>query len=744
MPDSLKENKKPSRKEGSKTMAELQCDFIVLRKKYKAQVGTNQKLEKQCKLLQEIGGKQLLELNTLKQDAFREYCQSLTIYKLEMQLKSLKANQEAHAQQRTRTMQSSSTAAENTTAQMAALIRKAAAAQEAADSSQQQLEQSTQEHAQRIADAHAAVESTQQQLTHSTQVHSQQMAATQAAVDSMQQELQHASQSLAQMQSELAAARQMHADHVAKLQQDNVVQMASVTADFTTRLAVADAELCDLKASLASTKDQHAQSLAELQQLSCSLRDQLSAADSIHAMMVVVLQAKLATANRLKRAIEKRGCKKCSPQRSSQHPIKLPQAEPQHFAGLVQAYTYLLASIAKHPADFADYPDLVALSSSQAELIPISPHSTLPATPDADSDAPAATAAEAECRVLRQQLTALRERLALAQVEILAHANISVNCRMSSCLESAAGQDAEHCWTPSEALQQLQQQVHGVAVAVRKQHEADCIAAAPDHSRGLPQHAVTLDSVSKVDNDYPSHEADLYDWTSEQGDSDIICELQTGSTQTAASHSDSTCLSLTSSAGENGFSSGSSGRSDLQKLTGTDADTTDPQDSLFFLPGVGEEQFRTSAAQMRIRSFSAADVALCDTTTSAVGSCQPPVDPSGANTGSIHSSTDAGSTTGSTTGSTSGSTSEGSSCVAMATGSFGEYYESEENDLDDWTRDEVEVEVVDKKYYPSDEDDLENCTRDEVEVVDRKYYPSDDDDLDDWTCAEEEDDSQSE
>ena len=50
----------------------LQCDFIVLRKKYKAQVGTNQKLEKQCKLLQEIGGKQLLELNTLKQDAFRE------------------------------------------------------------------------------------------------------------------------------------------------------------------------------------------------------------------------------------------------------------------------------------------------------------------------------------------------------------------------------------------------------------------------------------------------------------------------------------------------------------------------------------------------------------------------------------------------------------------------------------------------------------------------------------------------
>lgn len=649
----------------------------------------------------------------MKRCAIAAGCQSLTIYKLEMQLKALKANQEAHAQQQMRKTQSSSTAAENTAAQMAALIRKAAAAQEAADSSQLQLEHSTLEHAQQLADAQAAVESAQQQLTHSKQVHAQQMAAAQAAVASTQQELQHASQSLAQMQHELATARQMHADHMAELQRDNLAQMASVTADFTNRSAVSDAELCELKASLALTKNQHAGSLAELQQLCCFLRDQLGAADSKHAVMLVAPQAKLAAANQLKRAIEKRGCKnstKCRPQRSSQHPIKLPQAEPQHFVDVVQAYTWFLATIAKHPADFAEDTDLVALSSPQAELIPFTPHSTQPATPVADSDAQAATAAEAECRVLTQQLTALREKMALAQVEILVHA-ISVNRLLHICRESAAEQGAEHCWTESQALQQLQQQVHGVAVAVRKQHEADCIAAAADHSQGMPRYAVTDASVSKAASDYPSGEADLYDWTSEQGDSDTACELQTGSTQTAASHSESTGLSPTSSAGETEFSNG---HSDLQQLTGTDADTTDPQLSFFFIPGIPEEQFRTSAAQTSIRSLSAANVAVCDTTISAVGSCHPPVDASGANTRNIGSSTDAGS-----------STTEISSCVttstgmAMATGSFGEYYESEENDLEDWTRDKVED-------------------------TDKKYYPSDEDDLDDWTCAEEEDDTQSE
>ena len=50
----------------------LQDDFIKLRKKFRAQLGTNQMLEKQCKTLQEIGNKQLLELNALKEDAFRQ------------------------------------------------------------------------------------------------------------------------------------------------------------------------------------------------------------------------------------------------------------------------------------------------------------------------------------------------------------------------------------------------------------------------------------------------------------------------------------------------------------------------------------------------------------------------------------------------------------------------------------------------------------------------------------------------
>ena len=47
----------------------MQADFVKLRKRFKAQTGSKEVLEKQCKALQELCGKQRLEMDALTDDA---------------------------------------------------------------------------------------------------------------------------------------------------------------------------------------------------------------------------------------------------------------------------------------------------------------------------------------------------------------------------------------------------------------------------------------------------------------------------------------------------------------------------------------------------------------------------------------------------------------------------------------------------------------------------------------------------
>lgn len=642
-------------------------------------------------------------------------CLSTKVFKLEMELKSVKASHDAQALHRMQKLHSIS--AENTAAQMAALIRKAAAAQEAADSLEQQLTHSNKLHAQQMADAQTAVEATQQQLSHSTQVHAQQLADAQASVDSTQQELQRASQSLAQMQQELAAARRMHADCMAELQQEHAVQMATVTTGITNRMAIADSELSGVKASLTATTDQHAKSVAELQERRHSLTHQFSAAGRKHAMMLAASHTELAEASQLNlqqwRSAEQ-GYEAEPTQHPPQHSHELPQTKPHHFTGLAQSYKVPSASIAKCPSDWADYPHLVALPSRQAEHNSLNHHSSQAAALVADCEAQAASAGEGECRVVRQELTKLRGQLALAQAEILVHTSVSlVRQWLLDSKQYAAEQDPTHLWTDSDQWQQLQLHLHGVAVAVHKRQQADTETAA-GNSHSIHQHAVTDSSVA--DRDYPSDEDELYDWTSNAGackedDSDKACTPQTDSTRRAASNSQSIWVSSAAEACSS--SSSSSGRcpqSDVQTQTLADtADTMAPQHAE--QASVNKEQISSSAAQMPCRSLLATDEAVCANMRPGLVNCRPPVDASGANTGS--SSTEAGCTI------KDGSCVTTSTAVAAATGSFVDYYESEENDLRDWTCDE-------------DAD----CARGDGSCV-PNHYLSDEDSLYDWTLPED-------
>ena len=647
----------------------------------------------------------------------------------------MKSSQDAQALQRMQSTHSSSP--ENAAAQLAALIRRAAAAQGAADSAQQQLSQATQAHVRQMADAWAVVKSTQQELGVASDSFTQ-----------LQQELVATKQSHA---DQVVVLQRQHADQVAVLQKQHTDQLEAFTTGFNERGAMSQAELSEVKSSLAVSNEQHAKSLAELQQ---HFDSTLAAADSKHALMLTTSQAELAAARQqnIQQWLVMEQRYKDTPQ--VQHSRNLPHPQSHHFSALAQAYSQPSSAEAKRPSDEAHFVQLSAMSSLQAELMPLKQHSSQAAAPTANSDAQGVTAGEFECTSLRQSLAALEQQLAAAQAEILVHASTSVGRFELVCRLTAAQQGTKHCWASSDHWQQMQQLIQGVAAAVGKKKQADSMKLVADDSQSTQQHAVTSACVaeaesSSVPNYYPSDEDDLDDWTQEEDDSDAACTQQTDSTGATADNSHSILPVQPISSGDAYCTSSGFPQSDQQKLT--DATTKAQADG----NEVDQHARQTSVA-----------------------SSHAPEDASGAklmpasNTGISSRSEDVGCATGGSSGVMIGAG------VAQAESSCVDCYPSEENDLDDWTCDEdaesahessscvpKNAGVAEAKsssvpnYYPSDEDDLDDWTCDEdaasayessscvpksAGVAEAKsssvpnYYPSDEDDLDDWTNEDDE------
>ena len=668
---------------------------------------------------------------------------SATVFKLELELKSLKSSQGAKPLQQTQTMHAFSD--ENTAAQLAALIRKAAAAQEAADSAQQQLSQATQAHAEQLAGAQAAVESTQQELSHT-------------------------SRSLTQLQQELAAARQghadqvavlqkQHADQVAELQQQHAERSAAVTTGFNEILAVAETELSESKSSFAFTKEQHAKSLAELQQCFDS---QLATAESKRAVMLAASHTELAAARQhniqLRLDLDQSYKTIAQPLHSSPPH----QAVPQHSSAVAQAYLQLSSAVAKHPSAGAkllpavaklssavaahpsdEAPFQTSAASSSLKAMPPKQHGSQAAADTIHTAAQDVTAEASECTALRQSLTALEKQLAQAQAEILVHASTSVGRFELLCRLKAAAQGSQHYWTATDHVQQMQQLMQSVAGAVRNQKQADHTAAVAGGSQNSQQHAVTSASRAKEEHgsadDYPSDEDDLDDWTQEgaDDDSDADYAVETGSMNTAAGASQNTWII---SAGVRDCSSSNCSSSlpklDLKKMP----DAASPRAEL--ADASAPEHARQgsfagvdthSSAQMSSRSLHAASVAVSTTAVDldVVNShpieqlfgaqVKPAADP-----GMSSVSDDAGFAEG---GHGCEVTCAGVADIdsSLVTG----MHPSEENDLDDWTCDD------DGAYAVC------SCAVTSGDVVEARSssvvndYPSDEDDLDDWTQEDE-------
>ena len=617
-------------------------------------------------------------------------------------------------------MQSSSDG--NTAAQLAALIRRAAAAQEAADSAQQQLSQATQAHA-------------------------QQMAGAQAAAESIQQELSHASQSSTQLQQELAAARQshadqavvlqqQHADQVAELQQQHAEQLAAVKTGFSGTLAVLQVELSEAKSSLTSTREQHAKSLTELQ--NC-FDNQLAVADSKHAVMLAASHAELAAVRQ--HNIQQRlnmdqdfGVKLA--QNQSLHSPDALQADSRQSAAVARADSQLESAVAKHSSNEAPFQHSAA-SSSVAKLMTLEQHSSQAA---ANSEARVVTVGESACTALRQRLTALEKQLALAQAEILVHASSSVGRFQLVCRLMAEAKGSKHRWAATDHAKQMQQLLQSVAGAVRKQRQADHTRVVADDSQGFQQHAVTRASRAKEEHGpahgYPSDEDDLDDWTQEgyDDDSEADCAKEKDSTDTAGNNQSTWAISAGVTNHSSSHNSHSFSRYDhAQRVTNVSssdrAETAGTAAPEHASQGSCAEVRISSSAQSSSRSFPAANVTV-SVDPDHVFNSHPPEQLLGAqavpaaNSGISSASDNAGWAKGD------------HSCEASSAGvvkidssSVTEMHPSEENDLDDWTCDESDACANGGR----------SCVLTSSTVAETKSssvfngYPSDEDDLDDWT-----------
>lgn len=622
-------------------------------------------------------------------------------------------------------MQSSSDG--NTAAQLAALIRRAAAAQEAADSAQQQLSQATQAHA-------------------------QQMAGAQAAVESIQQELSHASQSSTQLQQELAAARQshadqavvlqqQHADQVAELQQQHAEQLAAVKTGFSGTLAVLQVELSEAKSSLTSTREQHAKSLTELQDC---FDNQLAAADSKHAVMLAASHAELAAAKQhnIHQWLDMdQGYGVKLAQNQSLHSLNALRADSQRSAAVAQASSQLKSAVAEHSSNEVPFQHSAASSS----IATLEQHSSQAA---ANGEAQVVTLGESAA--LRQRLTALEKQLALAQAEILVHASSSVGRFQLVCRLMAKAQGSKHRWAATDHVKQMQQLLQSVAGAVRKQRQADHTRVVADDSQGFQQHAVTRASRAKEEHGpahgYPSDEDDLDDWTQEgyDDDSDADCAKEKDSTDTAGNSQSTLAISAGVTNHSSSHSSHSFSRYDhaqcVTNVSSSDraatAGTAAPEHAS---QGSCAEVCISSSAQMSSRSFPAANVTVFTQAVEPdhVSNSRPPEQLLGAqavpaaNSGISSASDNAGWAKGD------------HSCEVTSAGvakidssSVTEMHPSEENDLDDWTCDESDAcanggcscvvtssTVAETKSssvfngYPSDEDDLDDWTQEDVDDV---------------------------
>ena len=620
---------------------------------------------------------------------------SATVFKLELELKSLKSSQGTAPLQQMQPMHSS--AAENTAAQMAALIRKAAAAQEAADSAQQQLSHIKQAHAQHMAGAQAAAE---QELSHTSQ-----------SLTLLQQELATAEQSHA---DQIVALQQQHADQVAELLQKHAEQLAAVKTSFRETLAVSETELSEARSSLASTKEQHAKSLAEVQQ-SCDSK--LTAADSKHAVMLAASYAELAAAQQQWLDLDQ-GCKGDLAQRQllhSPHPLR--------------AASSPLAAVTRVSQGWA------ALSSPQTELLTFKQQSRAAAAASADSGAQGITRGESECRALRQNVTALEEQLALAQAETLLHASTPVRRFELMCKLKAAAQGSKRCWRSSDHAQRMQQLKQVMAVDVRKQPPADHTMAVPCDVHSSQQHVVTSGSKAEEQPDsayhYPSDEDDLDDWTQEDdAEPDAGYAQQTDNTSAVAASSQST---WTIAAGGTDCSSYcSSGNPQPDPLTVTDglSSATRSENAGTAVASAGRQI--SSSAQMPSWRFTAAGLAVSTTAEEpdVINSCcakdtcgdAMPADDAGIGSGNGNAAS-----------------SSGDPCYHTPTAGMtnivsGYMYPDEESDLDDWTCDDADAstsgETSDRAVTSSSVAEAKSSS-----VI--RDYPSDEDDLDDWTQSDD-------
>ena len=525
---------------------------------------------------------------------------------------------------------------------------------------------------------------------------------------------------------------------MAELQQNHAEQLAAVKAGFDGSLMVSKSELSEAKSSLASTREQHAKSLAELQK---RLDSQLTAAESKHAVMLAASHAELAAARQhnIQQWLDlDQGYKnKLAQPLHSSLPL---QADPHHSAAVAQAYSQLLPAVAKHPSDEAPFPHLPA--SLQGKLMTLKQHSSQAA---ATVEAQFVVAGESECRALRQSLTALEKQLSLAQAEVLVHASTSVGRFELVCKLKAAAQGNKHCWTATDDVQQMQQLMQSVAGAVRKQKQADHTAAVAGDSQSTQQHAVT--SVNQANgecgsaNNYPSDEDDLDDWTQEEEDddaSDADYARQPVSTTAAASDSQST---WTTSAGVTDCSSssciGSFLQSDIVQETphaaSSRAETAGSAISQHARQGTSAELQISPSVQTSSRSFAAANVTVFTTAVEPdVINSHPPERTFGsqvmpaANSGIASGNDHAGCAT---------RDRSGEAATAGVAGSLVSHmYESEEHDLGDWTCDEDDAcanggcccavtsgSVVEARIssalldYLSDEDDLDDWTQEDVD-----------------------------
>ena len=657
---------------------------------------------------------------------------SATVFKLELELKSLQSSQDAKPMQQMQNIHSSSD--ENTAAQMAALIRKAAAAQEAADSAQQQLSQ--------VAQAHA-----------------EQMAGAQVAVESTQQELNHTSQSLTQLQEELVTARQSHADQVAvlqqqladqvaQLQQQHAEQLAAVKAGFSETLAVSNTELSEAKSSLACTREQHAKSLAELQKQCDS---QVTDAERKHAVMLAASHAELAATAARQHNIQQwlsldQGYKNKLAQPQSLHSSLPLPAHPHHCAAVAQAYSQLLSAVAKHPSDAAPFLHLPASSGLEAELMVLKQHSNqAAAAATADTQARVVITGDSECTALRQSLTALEKQLSLAQAEV---SSTSVGRSELVCRLKAAEQGSKHCWTAKDHVQQTQQLMQSVAGAVHKQNQAYHTVAVSGDSQSTQQHAVTSASRAKEEhgsaNGYPSDEDDLDDWTQEDGDdaSDAASVQQIDSTGASVGDSQST---WTISAGVTDCSSSDCSSSfpkpELQKMPDGASSRAEPAGSAapqHARQGSFAELQISQSAQASSRSFAAASFAVSTTAAEpCVINSHPPECTFGSQVmPAANSDISSGSDDPGCAGRDCSCEVASAGVAEMDSSWVSDMHPSEENDLDDWTCDEdgactkggcccalTSGSVAEARSssalnnYPSDEDDLDDWTQEDADTL---------------------------